>query len=120
MARALEIPARISVGLVSVRGAFYYHAWPEVYLSEGNGRGMWLPVDPTLNQFPADGTHLRLVRGGLDKQAAILPLMGSLRITVLDLELAAQSTPILVGAEAIAAPPVSVPTARAGACGCDE
>jgi hypothetical protein len=33
---------------------------------------LWLPVDPTLNQFPADATHLRLARGGLDKQAAIL------------------------------------------------
>jgi transglutaminase-like putative cysteine protease len=123
MARAAGIPARIAVGLVFVRGvqgAFYYHAWPEVYLDEGNGRGMWLPVDPTFNQFPADGTHLRLVRGGLDKQAAILPLMGALRITVVDLDLDAQSTPILVGPEAMAPPPVTVRTARSGACGCDE
>ena len=88
MARALGIPARIAVGLVFVRGAFYYHAWPEVYLDEGNGRGLWLPVDPTFNQFPADATHLRLARGGLDKQAAILPLIGRLKITMLDLELA--------------------------------
>jgi len=123
MARAAGIPARIAVGLVFVRGvqgAFYYHAWPEVYLDEGSGRGMWLPVDPTLNQFPADGTHLRLVRGGLDKQAAILPLIGALRITVVDLDLDAQSTPILVGPEATAPPPVTVRTARSGACGCDE
>jgi transglutaminase-like putative cysteine protease len=123
MARAAGIPARIAVGLVFVRGdqgAFYYHAWPEVYLDEGNGRGLWLPVDPTFNQFPADGTHLRLVRGGLDKQAAILPLIGSLRITVLDLELDAQSTPILVGPEAVPLPPVTVSSARAGVCGCDQ
>ena len=101
MARAAGIPARIAVGLVYVRGAqgaFYYHAWPEVYLDEGAGRGLWLPVDPTLNQFPADGTHLRLVRGGLDQQAAILPLIGRLRMTVLDMELDPQSTPVLVGA----------------------
>ena len=97
MARALGIPARIDVGLVYVRGAFYYHAWPEVYLDEGAGRGRWLPVDPTFNQFPADTTHVRLTRGGLDKQAAILPLIGRLKITVLDLELAPGSTPILVG-----------------------
>ena len=41
MARALGIPARIAVGLVYVlgaQGAFYYHAWPEVYIDEGNGR----------------------------------------------------------------------------------
>jgi transglutaminase-like putative cysteine protease len=123
MARAAGIPARIAVGLVFVRGvqgAFYYHAWPEVYLDEGNGRGMWLPVDPTFNQFPADGTHLRLVRGGLDRQSAILPLIGSLRITVTDLDLAAQSTPILAGPDAMAPPPVTLPSARAGVCGCDE
>ena len=69
-------------------GAFYYHAWPEVYIDEGRGRGLWLPVDPTFNQFPADATHLRLARGGLDKQAAILPLIGRLKMTILDLELA--------------------------------
>ena len=97
MARGLGIPARISVGLVNIRGAFYYHAWPEVYLDEGKGRGYWLPVDPTLNEFPADATHLRLVRGGLDKQALILPLVGKLKITVLDLELAPNTTPILAG-----------------------
>ena len=97
MARALGIPARIAVGLVSVRGAFYYHAWPEVYLSEAPGRGMWLPVDPTLNQFPADATHLRLARGGLDQQAAILPLIGRLKIEILDLETAPNTTPVVVG-----------------------
>ena len=82
MARSLGIPARIAVGLAYVRGAFYYHAWPEVYIDEGAGRGLWLPVDPTFNEFPADATHLRLARGGLDKQAAILPLIGQLKMTV--------------------------------------
>ncbi|HVQ29109.1 MAG TPA: transglutaminase-like domain-containing protein, partial [Vicinamibacteria bacterium] len=45
LARALDIPARVAVGLVHLHGAFYYHAWAEVYLEE-NGRGLWLPVDP--------------------------------------------------------------------------
>jgi transglutaminase-like putative cysteine protease len=85
------------VGLVSVRGAFYYHAWPEVYLDEGRGRGLWLPVDPTLNQFPADATHLRLARGGLDQQAAILPLIGRLKIEILEVETAPNSSPVVVG-----------------------
>ena len=88
MARALGIPTRVAVGLVYMRGAFYYHAWPEVYLDEGEGQASWLAVDPTLNQFPADGTHLRLARGGLDRQTVILPLIGRLQMTVLDLELA--------------------------------
>ena len=117
MARAPGIPARIAVGLVFVRGAFYYHAWPEVYLDEG-GRGLWLPVDPTLNQFPADATHLRLARGGLDKQTAILPLIGRLKMTVLDLEVAPDSTPILAGAPAdLGALAIPIPQ-RTSCCAC--
>jgi hypothetical protein len=96
MARASGLPARIAVGLVYLRGGFYYHAWAEVYVEE-RGRGLWLSADPTLNQFPADATHVRLARGGLDRQAVILPLIGRLRMTVLDLQLAPGSTPVLVG-----------------------
>ncbi len=95
MARSIGVPARIAVGLVFMHGAFYYHAWPEVYIADGASRsmspgaerGMWLPVDPTLNQYPADATHVRVTRGGLDKQAVVLPLIGRLKMTVLDLEL---------------------------------
>jgi transglutaminase-like putative cysteine protease len=109
MARAAGIPARIAVGLAYSRGAFYYHAWPEVYIDEGRGRGLWLPVDPTFNQFPADATHVRMTRGGLDRQAAILPLIGHIKMNIIDLELAPNSTPILVGRGSIDAGPVSVP-----------
>jgi transglutaminase-like putative cysteine protease len=126
MARALGIPARIAVGLVYVQGAqgaFYYHAWPEVYIDEGNGRGLWLPVDPTLNQFPADSTHLRLARGGLDKQAAIVPLIGRLQMNVIELEQDPSATPVLVGRAQAGLPPLApevADTARAGACRCDR
>ena len=88
MARSLGIPARINTGLAFTRGAFYYHAWPEVYIAQGTALGSWIPVDPTFNQFPADATHIRFARGGLEKQAAILPLIGKLRIAINDLELA--------------------------------
>ncbi|HTM24817.1 MAG TPA: transglutaminase-like domain-containing protein [Vicinamibacterales bacterium] len=97
MARSIGIPSRTAVGLAYSRGAFYYHAWPEVYIDDRHGRGLWLPVDPTFNQFPADATHIRLARGGLDKQAVILPLVGHLKMRIVDLELAPNSTPILVG-----------------------
>jgi hypothetical protein len=112
MARALGIPARIDVGLAYVRGAFYYHAWPEVYLAERDGRGLWLPVDPTFNEFPADATHVRLARGGLDKQTVILPLIGRLKMTILELDLVPGSTPIVVGAPAAAAPAFALPAPR--------
>ena len=91
MSRSLGLPSRIAVGLAYVRGAFYYHAWPEVYVEE-RGRALWLPVDPTLNQFPADATHLRLARGGLDRQAVMLPLIGKLEMSDVRVTLAPGAT----------------------------
>ncbi len=118
MARSLGIPARINVGVAYVHGAFYYHAWPEVYIDEGKGRGLWLPVDPTFNQFPADATHLRFARGGLEQQTAILPLVGKVQMTVVDVEVTPNSTPILVGRQEADTRPVSIPLPRRQACGC--
>jgi transglutaminase-like putative cysteine protease len=122
MARASGLPSRIAVGLVFMHGAFYYHAWPEVYIRETPTRGLWLPVDPTLNQFPADTTHLRLARGGLDKQAVIVPLVGKLKMNVLDVELEQGSTPMLVGqdlAPQLAGVPLMTPREPAdGTCRC--
>ena len=97
MARALGIPSRIAVGLVYLHGAFYYHAWPEVYVEGPSQRGLWLPVDPTLNEFPADATHVRLARGGLDKQAAILPMIGRIRMSILEAQAHPGTTPVLLG-----------------------
>jgi hypothetical protein len=77
LARAVGLPARTAVGLVYIRGRFYYHAWPEVWL------GRWVAVDPTLGQFPADASHLRFVIGGLARQVALIRLIGRLRLEVL-------------------------------------
>jgi hypothetical protein len=119
MARSLGIPSRINVGVAFVRGAFYYHAWPEVWIDEGPGRGLWLPVDPTFNQFPADATHLRLARGGLDKQTAIMPLIGRASINITDVVVVPNSTPILVGRQvADAQVPISISLPQRHACGC--
>ena len=78
MARALGLPARTAVGLVYVNGAFFYHAWPEVWLDE------WVAVDPTFGQYPADASHIRFVTGGLAQQVEIIRLIGNLDIEVLD------------------------------------
>ena len=74
LARAIGLPARTAVGLVHVRGRFYYHAWPEVHL---NG---WVAVDPTLGQYPADASHLRFLVGGLARQVELIRLIGRLSI----------------------------------------
>ncbi|HYE87079.1 MAG TPA: transglutaminase-like domain-containing protein [Vicinamibacterales bacterium] len=118
LARSIGIPARINVGVVYVRGAFYYHAWPEVYLDEGSGRGLWLPVDPTFDQFPADTTHLRLARGGLEQQAAIVPLIGRVRMRITEIVVEPNSTPVLVGRRDADASPLSIELPRRQACGC--
>lgn len=76
LARSAGIPARAASGLVFLRGKFYYHAWPEVWL------GRWVAVDPTLGQFPADAAHLRFAVGGLARQAELLRLVGALRVEV--------------------------------------
>ncbi len=78
LARTARIPARMASGLAYVRGHFYFHAWPELYL------GQWVAVDPTFGQFPADAAHLRFVTGGLQRQASLLRLLGTLQIDVLD------------------------------------
>jgi transglutaminase-like putative cysteine protease len=119
MARSLGIPARIAIGLVFIHGGFYYHAWAEVYVEGPPGQGLWLPVDPTLNQFPADATHLALARGGLERQTAVLPLLGRARITVEKIRLRAGSTPVLVGRVARDPRPMQIDMPRrGGAIGC--
>jgi len=120
MARSVGIPSRINVGLVFMHGAFYYHAWPEVYVAVAGNRGYWLPVDPTLNEFPADATHVRLARGGLDRQASILPLIGRLKLVVTDLELAPNSVPILVGRQQadLGALPITPVARSSSGCRC--
>ena len=81
MARSVGLPARPAVGVVYLSSAFYYHAWPEVWLGADSG---WVPIDPTFGQFPADATHLRMVAGSLEKQAEIVRFVGKLSIEVIE------------------------------------
>ncbi len=74
LTRAIGLPTRTAVGLVNIRGRFYYHAWPEVYLDG------WVAVDPTLGQYPADASHLRFLIGGLARQVELIRLIGRLQL----------------------------------------
>lgn len=76
LARAAGLPTRMAAGVVYLRGRFYYHAWPEVWL------GQWVAVDPTFGQFPADAAHLRFVIGGLAQQVELVRLIGRLQLDV--------------------------------------
>lgn len=76
--RASGIPARLGIGLVYTRGRFFYHAWTEAYVGE------WISADATLNQVPADATHIKLVEGNLDRQVEIAGLLGKINLKILD------------------------------------
>src|SRR5690606_3986958 len=75
LAGALGLPARAAAGRVHVQGRCYFHGWPEVWLG-----GRWVAVDPTLGQFPADASHLRMVVGGLARQVELVRLIGRLEL----------------------------------------
>jgi len=75
--RAMGIPARLCIGLVYTHERFYYHAWNEAYLGE------WVSMDATLNQMPADPTHIKLIEGNLDRQVQIAGLVGETRLKIL-------------------------------------
>lgn len=75
LARAAGVPARIAAGVTFHKSAFYYHAWNEVCLGED-----WIAADATINQFPADATHIRFVVGELQEQVRIGALLGQLSI----------------------------------------
>jgi len=80
LARAAGIPAKTQLGVAYSDGAFYYHAWPAVYVGE------WVRMDPTLGQPVADATHIKFVEGGISHWSEIVRLVGTMRIRVIDIE----------------------------------
>jgi hypothetical protein len=76
LARAAGLPARVRVGLVYNNGAFYYHAWPAVFVDR------WHELDPTFGQAGVDATHLALLDGELADQMQLLGYIGHLQIEV--------------------------------------
>ncbi len=78
LCRAAGIPARLCTGIVYLDGHFYYHAWNEVFL------GSWITADATMNQFPADVTHVKFMEGDISNQIDIIRLIGKLKIEVVE------------------------------------
>jgi hypothetical protein len=76
--RTAGIPAQIETGLVYLRGRFYYHAWNIAYV------GKWVTADAVFNQFPADVTHIRLVRGEGSEQLDLMGVMGKIKLEILE------------------------------------
>ena len=77
-ARAAGLPTRLIGGLVYRDGYFYFHTWPEVWLDK------WIPVDPTLAQFPADVTHIPLKEGTLKEITTMVDYLREVNIEILE------------------------------------
>ena len=85
LCRALDIPARVAMGLVYLEGPgnFGYHMWTEVNID-----GKWWAIDGTLAQGYVAGGHIKLADGSLKGASAlgtflpILQVIGKLKITV--------------------------------------
>jgi transglutaminase-like putative cysteine protease len=80
LARSQKIPTRVVTGLVYTEEVgFLYHAWAESYVNR------WDAVDPTLNQVPADATHIKLYTGDSgDAIHSLLKMVGKVKIEVLE------------------------------------
>lgn len=73
MARSLGIAARPVAGLLTTGERPRYRAWAEVWLDG------WVPVDPTLGQFPADGGHFRLLLDATARPSTLISMLGAVR-----------------------------------------
>jgi len=80
LTRAAGIPARIQVGIVYMEDAFYYHAWPAVYLNR------WVEVDPTIGQLSLDATHIAFLEGELAEQMKLLTILGQIKAVIQEVE----------------------------------
>jgi transglutaminase-like putative cysteine protease len=78
LARAAGIPSRIIAGAVYANDGFYYHAWNELWL------GAWVSADAVFDQLPADATHVKLIEGGLERQMALMGIIGQLAFAVVE------------------------------------
>ncbi len=75
--RSLGIPSKIAIGVVYLRGRFYYHAWNEVY---DNG---WFAVDSSFGQYRVDATHIKFFEGDISKSSEIMKALGKIKLEVI-------------------------------------
>ncbi|MFN0133252.1 MAG: transglutaminase-like domain-containing protein [Phycisphaerales bacterium] len=95
--RADGIPARAASGLIYAdqfageRGVFGYHMWAQALLTI-DGKPRWVDLDGTLRGLPFDATHITIAVSALadgeetSSMAALLPLLGRLKIKVEEIE----------------------------------
>lgn len=76
--RAAGIPTKLASGIVYYDGAFYYHAWVEVWTGQ-----TWLGLDSTRGSRALDATHVKIGQGTVGAAFTSFLLDGA-QITVID------------------------------------
>ena len=80
MARSLDIPCRMELGVVYQQGQFYYHAWPAVWVDARRG---WVEFEPTFGLKRADAARLAFAAGDLSDAARLAGVIGKVEIAIL-------------------------------------
>ena len=82
LAAAAGIPAKLVTGIAYAHGAFYYHAWNELYVGE------WVEMDAAWGEVSVDAGHIRLAAGSLDLESlAKMALAAGRSLGSLDVEI---------------------------------
>lgn len=91
LCRAVGLPARAAVGIMSSGGVFAYHMWPEVYVSRWvNLDPKWLVVAGPEEELVTDATHLKFGRTRLDENLfqemaqSVAEIIGQLKLEIID------------------------------------
>jgi transglutaminase-like putative cysteine protease len=82
VARAAGVPTRVCSGIVYMNDSFFYHAWVECQLQEGDDG--WYAFDPTLDDDFVDATHIKFAQGDPSEMFAAVRVVGQIKAEVLE------------------------------------
>lgn len=68
---AVGIPAKMVTGIAYAHGAFYYHAWNEIYVGE------WVEMDGAWDEVAVGAGHIRMTAGGLAPESLAKLALGA-------------------------------------------
>ena len=79
LTRLAGVAARAVTGVDVSRPGLPAHAWAEIW------RGGWVAIDPVFGDVPAAASLLRVTEGAAPRPLVLVPLIGSLRTTMVTL-----------------------------------
>jgi transglutaminase-like putative cysteine protease len=82
VARAAGVPTRLCSGVLYFREGFFYHAWVECRLTDGEDG--WYAFDPTLDDDFVDATHIKFAQGDPAAMFGVVRVVGRIRAEVIE------------------------------------